>query len=195
MCEIIETFAFIASWRGILIYFARTIKGFSNHNSARYLLILFGISHGCVLAISLLQKLTYKKITQQNFMIRLLFATTVNLLIFVVAVLAWIFYWSGIPYFIKTDMNKAALYLLYHFVSFIIAVISRTSGMLVGSSNDSKDGNTSPGKTVHYQIEYLSIFFKVKKFSFRNFEKAFTIRIIHNLKKRRTAVCHHSQAF
>jgi len=171
MCEIIETWMFIAAWRGVLLYFAKTLKAYST-SSSRYLFILFGISHGGVFIISMLQKYTYKKITQQNFMIRLLVATSVNLLIFVVAVLAWVFYWSGIPYFISTDMNKAVLYLLFHFVSFIIAVISRSSSMLVGTTNDLKDGNTIPNKTVHYQVEYLSVFLEVKIciFLFLNFK-------------------------
>jgi fatty acid desaturase len=160
MCEIVETFAFIAAWRGVLIYFARKIKSFS-YDKSRYLLILFGISHGAFLAISLLQKYTYRRVVKQNFMTRLMIATTINLAIFIVAVLAWIFYWGAIPYFIHVDFNKVALLLAYHFVSFIIAVVSRTSSLLVGLKNDLKDGNVSASKRIHYPIEYLSFFLEV----------------------------------
>jgi hypothetical protein len=160
MCEIVETFTFIGAWRGVAKYFARKIKSFS-YDKSRYLLILFGISHSAIFAISLLQKFTYKRVVKQNFMTRLMIATTINLSIFIVAVLAWIFYWGAIPYFIHADFNKAALLLIYHFVSFIIAVVSRTSSLLVGVKNDLKDGNISPSKRIHYPIEYLSFFLEV----------------------------------
>ena len=111
--------------------------------------------------IALAQPFINRKLVKKSFIIRLLTETFINLLLFFDAILTWIFYWRAIPYLVQVSSNELSDYLLYHFGSFVLAVILRISCMIVGPASNFKDGDVSPEKTVFFEIKYLSIFFKV----------------------------------
>ena len=155
--EIVECFAFIAAWRGILALVNPSInKNIFPQHTTNQLLTLFGITHALFLVFVLVQTFISKQLAKRSFVVRFLAEALINLLLFFNAIITWIFYWRAIPHFINIDMDELYVHLLYHFGTFALAVVLRVSCMIVGPTNSFRDGEVAPEKNGFFEIKYLS---------------------------------------
>ncbi len=79
------------------------------------------------------------------------------------AVLAWKFYWNAIDFLIVNEKNQLYVCIGFHMVPFLLALMTKTSAMLVGPGTSFLDGERIQNTAnVYFELNYLNALFMVR---------------------------------
>jgi hypothetical protein len=156
--ELIECFALVVIWRGfenLSDYFI-----FPNDQFKCVITCLIA-SHSIYFLVAITQNFLFKIASKMSLVYRLFIGDLVHIVMFYSSVLAWKFYWNAIDFYIVTNKNQFYVYMAFHFVPFLIAILTKTSVILVGPGTSFMDGEISPEITAYFEMNYLSTIFNV----------------------------------
>lgn len=152
MIEIIECFIMNFIWFGVQNYLDSVIYP---NDQQMDLIVSFFSSHLLCFALLLVQRVIFRHVSQYSLIPRLIVEDTVNTLMIISVVLYWKFYWDLGDYFVLESPYKLEFFLAGHFVAFLLSVITKSTGILVGPGIDYLDGEINETKAF-FEITYSS---------------------------------------
>ena len=105
----------------------------------------------------------FKTTLEFSLVYRLLIEDSIHLIMFYSAVLAWKFYWNAIDFLIVNEKNQLYVCIGFHMVPFLLALMTKTSAMLVGPGTSFLDGERIQNTAnVYFELNYLNALFMVR---------------------------------
>jgi hypothetical protein len=137
LSELIESFVVIIAWRGLSIVFDLFI--FPDNYKISILITLL-IGYLAFFLLALVQFKIYTRIQPFTLVPRLFFEDLLNLIMFLSLILLWKGYWDFCDNFIYYENYQFEIYVILHFVSFLIVILTNSSVSIIGCGCEYKDG-------------------------------------------------------
>jgi len=156
IAELVESFASIISWRGILIVFDWFIYP---NDSFMSIVVSAAIGYAIYFIIVSVQFIVYGKISKYSLVPRLLFEDITILAMFISSILLWKAYWMLLDTYVYSEKYALLIFAIFHFSSFILAIAFNASAVIAGTGIDLKDGEIIEERCF-FRIAYVSTIFQ-----------------------------------